>query len=142
MLVLPVLVPVLLLVISPTAAYLAFSGYLLFWLGVSLSLAFRQAKEYGTIKRYRAIDWHQRLRHLTDPYARIHELVDRPDLTRSEVEELHALNAWVHSGAEVPAPDDVHHLVVIPVYSESSDIIEQSLDAILAADFPADRLMI
>ena len=142
MLVLPVLVPVLLLVISPTAAYLAFSGYLLFWLGVSLSLALRQAKEYRTIRRYRAIDWHQRLRHLTDPYARIHELVDQPDLTRSEVEELHALNAWVHSGAEVPAPDDVHHLVVIPVYSESSDIIEQSLDAILAADFPADRLMI
>jgi hypothetical protein len=30
MLVLPVLVPVLLLIVSPTAAYLAFSGYLLF----------------------------------------------------------------------------------------------------------------
>ena len=54
MLVLPVLIPALLLVISPTAAYLAFSGYLLFWLGVSLSLALRQAKEYRTIKRYRA----------------------------------------------------------------------------------------
>ncbi|MDN5803793.1 MAG: hypothetical protein L0H26_04270 [Microlunatus sp.] len=142
MLTLPVLVPVALLVVAPTAAYLAFMGYLLFWLGVSLSLAFRQAKQYRTMKRYRGIDWQQRLAQLSDPYARIHHLVDRPDLTRSEVEELHALNAWVHSGAEVPAPDDVHHLIVIPVYSEGSEIIEQSLDAILAADHPHDRLMV
>lgn len=142
MLALPILIPAVLLVVSPTIAYLAFSGYLLFWLGVSLSLAFRQMREYRTIRRYRAVDWDQRLGHLTDPYARIHELVDRPDLSRAEVEELHALDAWVHSGSDVPAPDEVHHLIVIPVYSEASEIIEQSLDAILAADFPAERLMV
>ncbi len=142
MLVLPILVPVLLLLVSPTIAYLAFSAYVLFWLGASLSLAFRQLREFRTLKRYRAIDWDERLHNLTDPYARIHELVDRPDLTKSEVEELHALNAWVHSGADVPAPDSMHHLIVIPVYSESTEIIEQSLEAILEADFPSDRLMV
>ncbi len=142
MLVLPVLIPVVLMESSPRIAFVAFSAYLSFWLCASLSLAVRQAWEYRTMKRYRELDWNARLRHLNDPYARMHELADRPRLGESESEELQALHVWTHSGADVPAPDEVHHLVVIPVYSEDRGIIEQSLDAILAAEYPADRLMI
>ncbi len=142
LLALPILVPIVLLAFSPRIAFVAFSAYLAFWLCASFSLAVRQAWEYHTMKRYRGLDWDDRLRHLNDPYARMHALADLSRLSGSEAEELQALDVWTHSGPDVPAPDDVHHLVVIPVYSEGRQIIEQSLEAILAADYPADRLMI
>jgi hypothetical protein len=142
LLVLPVLIPIVLMEFSPRIAFVGFSAYLAFWLCASFSLAVRQAWEYRTMKRYRELDWNARLQHLNDPYARMHALADQPRLGQSEAEELQALHVWTHSGPDVPAPDEVHHLVVIPVYSESRGIIEQSLEAILAADYPADRLMI
>ena len=142
LLVLPIVIPVVVFEASPRIAYIAFSAYLAFWLAASLSLAIRQAVEYRTMKRYRELDWDARLAHLNDPYARMHELVDLPRLSPSEAEELEALHVWAHSGPEVPAPHEIHHLVVVPVYSESRDILEQSLEAILAADYAADRLMI
>ncbi|WP_344805548.1 glycosyltransferase [Microlunatus ginsengisoli] len=142
LLVLPVVIPILLFETSHRLAYVAFSAYLAFWLAASLSLAVRQAIEYRTMKRYRELNWEARLRHLNDPYARMHELADQPRLDPSEAEELQALNVWTHSGPEVPAPDEVHHLIVIPVYSEGRAILEQSLEAILAANYAADRLMI
>lgn len=140
LLALGMLTPPLLIWGSATVAYLAFSAYTVAWLSSSFALALRQLREYRTMRRYREIDWDQRLRHLTDPYARMHTLADQPRLTESEAEELVALNAWVHSGPEVPTPDAVHHLVVMPVASEEASIIRQSLDAILAADFPRERL--
>jgi hypothetical protein len=142
LLLLPVVIPLVLFELSPAVAYVAFSAYLAFWLAASFSLAIRQAWEYRTMKRYRELDWNARLRHLGDPYARMHALADLPRLTDSDAEELEALHVWTHSGPDVPAPDEVHHLVVIPVYSEGRAILEQSLDAILAADYPAERLMI
>ncbi|HET9650189.1 MAG TPA: glycosyltransferase family 2 protein [Microlunatus sp.] len=142
LLVLPVVLPIALAEYSPPIAYVAFSAYLAFWLGASLSLAVRQAREYRTMKRFRELDWDARLRHLHDPYARMHALADQARLTESEAEELEALHVWAHSGPEVPAPHEIHHLVVIPVYSEDRTIIEQSLEAILAADQPAERLTI
>jgi cellulose synthase/poly-beta-1,6-N-acetylglucosamine synthase-like glycosyltransferase len=142
LLVLPVLVPILLFESSPSVAFIAFSAYLGFWMCASLSLAVRQAWEYRTMKRYRELDWGARLRHLNDPFQRMHALADLPRLSESEAEELEALHVWTHSGPDVPAPDEVHQLVVIPVYSEGRAIIEESLEAILAADQPADRLAV
>ncbi len=141
LLALAVVVPLALLATSATLAYLAFSAYLVFWLGTSFTLAIRQAREYRTIQRYRRTDWNTRLAHLTDPYARMHALADQPRLDEAEAEELVALNHWVHAGPEVPAPDDVHHLVVMPIASEDASIVHQSLDAILEADYPIRRLM-
>jgi hypothetical protein len=142
LLVLGLVTPALLLLGPPTVAYLAFSIYTVGWLSSSFALALRQAREFATMRRYRSIDWHARLRHLTDPYARMHALADRTRLTQDEADELVALNNWVHSGPEVPVPDDVHHLVVMPVANEDAGIVRQSLDAILAADYPRDRIMV
>jgi hypothetical protein len=141
LLVLALVVPLSLLAISSTVAYLAFSAYVVFWLSTSLTLAIRQGREYRTIKRYRATDWDTRLGHLSDPYTRMHALADKPRLDVGEAEELVGLHHWVHSGPEVPLPADVHHLIVMPVASEDISIIRQSLDAILDTDYPHERVM-
>lgn len=137
-----VLIPPALLFGAPTLAYLLFSGYLIYWMGVSASLAIRQVVEWFTMRRYRLTDWDLRLRRLTDPYDRLHLLADRPRLNADERSELVALRDWVHSGPDVPAPDDVYHLVVMPVSNEDASIITQSIDAIAQADYPADRILV
>ena len=115
-----VVVPVTLLFISPVLAYVAFGGYLFFWGCQSIHLAIRQAREYRIMRRYKVTDWDERLRHLTDPYTRMHALADRPRLSEGEAEELVALNHWVHTGPDVPAPDEMRHLIVMPVANEDA----------------------
>ena len=63
-------------------------------------------------------------------------------MTEGEAEELVALNHWVHTGPEVPAPDEMRHLVVMPVANEDYSIITESLDEILATDYRMDRVML
>lgn len=136
-----VIVPLSLLLISPVLAFVAFGGYMLFWGCQSIHLAVRQAREYRTMRRYKLTDWNARLAHLTDPYSRMHDLAEKSRLDAGEAEELVALNHWVHTGPEVPAPDEMRHLVVMPIANEDYEIIEQSLDEILATDYPMDRVV-
>jgi hypothetical protein len=37
---------------------------------------------------------------------------------------------------------DIYHLVVLPTYKEGSEIIEETIDAILASDYPKEKMMI
>lgn len=137
-----VVVPVILISVSPRLAYVAFLGYTLYWAMRSLELAVRQSIEFATLRRYRQIRWDRRLRRLTDPYERLHALASAPRLTGVEAEELAALRAWVRSGPEVPPPDELYHLVVMPVANESIALVRQSLDALLATDYPPERLLV
>ena len=142
LLVVAVVVPVTLLFISPVLAYVAFGGYLFFWGCQSIHLAIRQAREYRIMRRYKVTDWDERLRHLTDPYTRMHALADRPRLNDGEAEELVALNHWVHTGPDVPAPDEMRHLIVMPVANEDASIIHESLDELLQTDYRKDRVLL
>ena len=141
LLALAVLVPVALLLISPVLAFVAFAGYLTFWGAQSIHLAIRQLSEYRRMQRYKTTDWSSKLGHLTDPYARMHALAAKPRLDAGEAEELVALNHWVHTGPEVPAPDEMRHLVVMPIANEDYSIITESLDEILATDYRMDRVI-
>jgi hypothetical protein len=139
---LAVVVPLALLLISPVLAYVAFGGYLFFWGCQSIHLGWRQAWEYRVMRRYRLTDWNERLQHLTDPYTRMHALADQSRLSAGEAEELVALNHWVHTGPDVPAPDEVRHLVVMPVANEDFSIICDSLDELLETEYRKDRLLL
>lgn len=37
---------------------------------------------------------------------------------------------------------DIYHLVVLPTYKEGTEIIEETIDAILASDYPKEKMMI
>ena len=127
---------------SPTLMFVIGGGYVMYWALRSLEMGIRQVIEFGNLRRYQQIDWSVRLSQLTDPYPRLHALAAKSLLTIDDAEELAALRSWVHSGADVPAPAELHHLVVIPVANEGPEILHGTLDALLAADYPADRLLV
>ena len=142
LLALAVIVPLSLLLISPVLAFVAFGGYLFFWGCQSIHLGVRQLREYRVMRRYKLTDWTEKLGHLTDPYNRMHALAEKARLSEGEAEELVALNHWVHTGPEVPAPDEMRHLVVMPIANEDYSIIAESLDEILATDYRMDRVVL
>ena len=127
---------------SPTLMFVIGGGYVMYWALRSLEMGIRQVVELGTLRRYEQIDWSARLSRLTDPYPQLHALADKSRLTTDEAEELAALGTWVHSGSEVPAPAELYHLVVIPVANEGPEILHGTLDALKAAEYPAERLLV
>ncbi len=142
LLVVMIVAPLVLLAFSPPLAYLLLTGFMLYWAVRTLGLVGRQWYEAFRIRRYRSLDWSARLRGLTDPYARLEELARLARPSRSELEERDALIDWVKAGPDVPGPDDLYHLVVIPVANEDGEIIEQTLQSLLDTDFPDERLMV
>jgi Glycosyl transferase family group 2 len=138
----PVAVVAGLILNSPTLMFVIGGGYVMYWALRSLEMGVRQVVEFGNLRRYERIDWSARLAQLTDPYPRLHALADKPRLTVNEAEEMAALRTWVHSGSEVPAPAELYHLVVIPVANEGPEILQGTLDALVAADYPAERLLV
>ena len=127
---------------SPTLMFVIGGGYVMFWALRSLEMGVRQVIEFGNLRRYEKIDWSARLARLTDPYSRLHALAGKAPPSADEADELAALGTWVHSGSDVPAPAELYHLVVIPVANEGPEILHGTLDALLAADYPAERLLI
>lgn len=134
--------PVILLAVSPRLAYLVLCGYVVYWALRSIGMAIRQANEFFRMRRYKRIDWHARLAHLTDPFDRLAVLAGRTTLGHDDIEEREALLAWVHADANVPSPDELHHLIVLPVANESAEIVVQTLDALADADYDSDKLLI
>jgi cellulose synthase/poly-beta-1,6-N-acetylglucosamine synthase-like glycosyltransferase len=137
------ILPGVLFLFAPRVAGYVLSVYLAYWLVRYAEMAVRQVLEYLTLRRYRRIDWRGRLRRLDDPYSNILVLSrKRYGLNYSDAEEVAALRAWVGSAKEAPAPDEVYHLVIFTAYNENVEILEQSLDAILAADYPKSRVAV
>lgn len=137
------LLPVVLFLFAPHVAGYVLSAYVAYWMVRYAEIVVRQVLEYITMWRYRRIDWRGRLKRLEDPYANILALSKKSyGLGYSDAEEVAALRTWVGSNDEAPAPDEVYHLVVLTTYNESVDILEQSVDAILAADYPKERLAV
>ncbi len=139
---LPVVVIAVLVLLAPRAAYLVGAAYVGYWTVRSVEMGIRQMLELRQIRRHQRTDWVGRLARLADPYPALHDLAARPRLTRSEGDELAALGRWVHSGSDVPGPDSLYHLVVLPVVDEEAQILYASLDALADVDYPADRLLV
>lgn len=49
---------------------------------------------------------------------------------------------WLGRASILPGFDRVHHLILIPTYQESDDVLRATLDHLVAQDFPRDRVSI
>jgi cellulose synthase/poly-beta-1,6-N-acetylglucosamine synthase-like glycosyltransferase len=107
--------PVVLFFAAPRLAVYVLAVYVIYWVVRIFEMAGRQTVEMFTLWKHKKTDWPGRLRKLsTDMRA---------------------------SGEEGPFPEDVVHLVILATYNERVEILEQSLDSVLAADYPEGRVV-
>ena len=127
---------------SPTLMFVIGAGYVTYWALRSVDMGVRQVIELGNLRRYEDIDWSSRLDRLTDPYPRLHALAEQSRLTVDEAEELAALR---HLGAQRvgrPGPDRAAPPGGDPGGQRGPGILRGTLDALTAADYPGERLLV
>jgi cellulose synthase/poly-beta-1,6-N-acetylglucosamine synthase-like glycosyltransferase len=49
---------------------------------------------------------------------------------------------WLGAASDVPGFDQLHHLVVVPTYKEIDAILSETLDHLVAQEFPAERVAV
>jgi len=107
--------PVVLFFVAPRLAVYVFALYVVYWVVRIFEMAGRQVVEMLTLRRHKKTDWPAKLRKLS--------------------QDMRA------AAEEGPFPEDVVHLVVLATYNEKPEILEESLDSVLAADYPEDRIV-
>jgi len=85
-----------------------------FWLFRVFYLSFHQSASYKLMKKNLSIDWLEKLDKLT---------INNQQLT---------INNW----------RDIYHLIILPMYKEGAEIIKPTLEALVASNYPKDKMII
>lgn len=107
--------PLVLFFAAPRIAGYFISLYVVYWVMRLVEMSVRQLVELRTLRQSMKTDWNERLDNLSA--------------------ELRA------SEAPGPYPEDIIHLVILATYNEKVEILEESLDAIAASDYPKERIV-
>lgn len=141
LLLLTIFFPLLIWAFSAELTFVVLCGYLIYLAVLSIDMAIRQASELIRMRNAQRVDWQARLNGLHRPQQRLNELNQVAYLTRRDVEERSGLLARV-GDREAPDPRNLWHLVVVPIASEDSEVVRPTLDALLSANYPQDRLAV
>ncbi|MGH7142009.1 MAG: glycosyltransferase [Candidatus Saccharimonadales bacterium] len=124
----------LLSIVNVTLAAFFVMLYLLIYVTRALALAVRSVHGYGALKRHLKIDWFQILQEL--------------ELGKVNNKNVYAL-AWhqhqveEHGGDKLQIkPSSLLHAIIVATYNESREVLEPTIQSILASDFPIKKQVI
>ncbi|RWZ79536.1 MAG: hypothetical protein EOT04_01350 [Candidatus Chaera renei] len=125
------LLPVVLSIISPLWAAVFIIVYIISWLVRALGMAFRTIQGYGALEQAKRVDWGVRLKDIED-------LSTMPDHARGwrAAEHIKALRRISRNPSEYFKPSQIYNVVIIAIYNENRDVLEPTIKAVLASDFP------
>lgn len=146
-------------VLQPFAIAVVLILYDLYWLIRAAYIAAHLLASYRMLRRMRGIDWIERLRFLDDPTAalpvvdaRIRDLQRQANVASSRAtRRARARALWqtaqlAHDLRAAPPQripwKDVVHVVLLPTYQEPLELLQQSIDALAAADYPKRSLWV
>lgn len=90
----------------------------IYWLLKTVFLSMHMRATYSKMRRYMKIDW-------------LVELKTQMSNVKSKSQMLN-LKSW----------EDVYHLIILPFYKESYEVLDATLEAILNANYPKDKIII
>ena len=129
-----VFMPLILSLISVTAAVLFILGYLLIYFVRSLAFSARALSGYRTMKQHMKLDWNGLLQDVEAGEV-TSMVLDRP--------VWHAANlARVKSYARVFKPSEIVHAVIIATVNETREVLEPTIQSVIRADYDAKRTIL
>ncbi len=129
------------------AAYILIA-YILLWLAKIVGYSYRQVRGFQHLKLTEKIDWQARLEDLHDPTAAVQKLDDdiqdaQNRTQRSALQYYRKLLIRAKENqTDVLNPDDIYHAVVIAMYNEDPEILESTLQSIVAARYDTSRMFL
>lgn len=129
------------------AAYILIA-YILLWLVKIVGYSYRQVRGYRYLKLTEKINWQTRLEDLRDPHVALRELANDIQDDHSRVQRAALgyyqgiLTEATNNYDDILNPNDIYHAVVIAMYNEDSEILESTLQSIVAARYDTSRMFL
>ncbi len=132
---------------KPLTAAVIIIAFDLYWLLRLLYVNIFLACSYGKLAVEKKTDWMMRARGID----RLEEYLDEVSSVASKSDFKGTISSRGHrgelrnlqnSGKAAPLLDDIHHLVIIPVASESREIVEPGVESIIRGEFPPERILV
>ena len=134
-----ILLPVVLSLINPLIGAGFVIVYIIAWLVKAVATSYRTIQGYNTLQRAQKIDWGSRLADLEDPAEAAKERRYKGSW-RAEVHEKNLEQLAIT--AQAKKPSDIYNAVIIAAYNESREIIEPTVEAIIAGDYDPKHIIL
>lgn len=132
------LLPIVLSLFSAALAALFVIGYIIAWFVKAIGIAFRTIQGYNTMQRAQRVEWRRRLDELEDPEASLESFSDTQWRYK-----LHQHNLLRQSElTDGLKPSQIYNVAMIATYNESMEVLEPTVESILASDYDMDHLIL
>lgn len=134
-----VALPIILSLINPLYAAIFVVVYIITFLVKAMAMAYRTIQGYNTLQRAQRIDWASRLADLEDPATALRKKSNSDGWRYNlHYQHLEQLSSTIHR----KKPSDIYHAVIIAAYNESRDVIEPTVQSVLASDYDPAHLIL
>lgn len=160
-----ILGPVLLSIKYPELVAWFVISFDFYWMYRAIVLAASVIVSFRHVTRVTRVDWRSRAFHLADPQARIDELDALIQRVRDRIGELERngnrlaarggrrelrrmvderrdLARLVARGEDLPNPNELWHVALVPTYTEPFEKLYETVKALADADYPASLKMV
>lgn len=136
---LTILLPIILSIISPLLGAVFVIIYIIIWFVKAIAMAFRSVQGFDVMTRAQAVNWRARLDDLEHPG----QALERERQTNEWKADIHRHNLErLLASEKAKKPSDILNVVIIATYNESLDVLEPTMQALLAGDYDMKRLMV
>ncbi len=142
--------PILLSFVMPIAVAYFIIAFDLFWLLKSVRMSYSLLLGYRRMRETEAVNWNNRLheldhlestlRHAQDRYARAVDRKAGKAHIKSLKQEVERLQLLVKHETTILPPKDIHHLVIMPLYNETIDVIRPALQALIDSEYDKKKI--
>lgn len=108
--------------------------YVFIYLSRAIAMAIRSIHGYGVMRKSQRLDWLQLTNELET--GRVGEQA-------RDVPEWHHRQVAAHGGAALQRkPSEILHAVIIATYNESREVLEPTIQSVMASNFPMSQVML
>lgn len=109
----------------------------------AIGTMFRTVQGYKMVNASCAINWRKRMVDLENPQESYERLAHTKSKAYDHQQHLkNLLNMAASEDGNYPNPQDIYHAIIITMYNETLDVLEPTVESVLASTFPKERMIV
>ena len=109
----------------------------------AIGTMFRTVQGYKMVNASCAINWRKRMVDLENPQESYERLAHTKSKAYDHQQHLkNLLNMAASEDDNFPNPQDIYHAIIITMYNETLDVLEPTVESVLASTFPKEKMIV
>lgn len=109
----------------------------------AIGTMFRTVQGYKMVNASCAINWRKRMVDLENPQESYERLAHTKSKAYDHQQHLkNLLNMAASEDGNYPNPQDIYHAIIITMYNETLDVLEPTIESVLASTFPKEKMIV